>query len=93
MANPDDFELDNVSTMQTKSISKSEQQNVKKAPAKVNWNHSTQQNETLLPGLLLEKFEQRLRANYFVTFALYSNLDPVAKNMVYQSYLKKIGYR
>jgi hypothetical protein len=89
MANPDDFELDNVSTMQTQSISKQKKQNVKKAPAKVNWDHSVQQNDTLRPGLVRKKFEQSLQANYFVAFALYNNLDPVAKNMVYQSYLKK----
>lgn len=89
MANPDDFELDNVSTVSTSNIKSSTTATKKNNTEKINWDFKQQRNETLQPRLSRKQFEKNLQANYFVAFALYSKLDPVAKNMVYQSYLKK----
>ena len=66
-----------------------QKQNNQQTDAANNWDVKNQKLGSLAPGLPIQKFEASLQANYFVTFSLYQKLNPVAKNMVYQSYLKK----
>ena len=82
-ADPDDFELDNVSQVQSSSVKKT------RGKKEINWDINMQQNNPLLSGLSFNQFEKSLQENYFVTFALYSKLNPTSKNMVYQSYRNK----
>ena len=51
-----------------------------------NWNYDNQTLGTCKKGLSHPDFEVCLRHNYFVSFMLYSKLNPVAKSMVYKDY-------
>lgn len=82
-ADDDDFNLNDISSVKSSSITD------KETKKEVNWDINSQQNKTLVPGLTFIQFESSLQNNYFVAFSLYNKMDPVSRNMVYQSYLKR----
>ena len=72
--------VDNLGSVKEKDIRKIEE------TVDPSWNYDKQTLGTCVKGLSHPDFEICLRNNYFVSFMLYSKLDPVAKTMVFKDY-------